>query len=147
MGAVEAAAKECFVRGYYLVIVSDCVVPDSGPENGQSVLLPQTGQLMPVGSLTAKPLLDRAGPAEVAKVYDSATRHVPGEQRWVVQQRFMPDPAATPVRITAVAPDATVETVTGSVLLVGGTAQVPLPEIVIVRLWIVSGVQLLFVTR
>jgi nicotinamidase-related amidase len=32
MGAVEAAAKECFVRGYYLVIVSDCVVPDSGPD-------------------------------------------------------------------------------------------------------------------
>jgi nicotinamidase-related amidase len=30
MGAVEAAAKECFVRGYYLVIVSDCVVPSSG---------------------------------------------------------------------------------------------------------------------
>lgn len=32
MGAVEAAAKECFVRGYYLVIVSDCVVPGSGPD-------------------------------------------------------------------------------------------------------------------
>ena len=32
MGAVEAAAKECFVRGYYLVIVSDCVVPSSGPD-------------------------------------------------------------------------------------------------------------------
>jgi ureidoacrylate peracid hydrolase len=32
MGAVEAAAKECFVRGYYLVIVGDCVVPDSGPD-------------------------------------------------------------------------------------------------------------------
>ncbi len=33
MGAVEAAAKECFVRGYYLVLVSDCMVPISGPDN------------------------------------------------------------------------------------------------------------------
>ncbi|MBI2988963.1 MAG: cysteine hydrolase [Deltaproteobacteria bacterium] len=33
MGAVEAAAKECFVRGYYLVVVSDCVVPASGPDH------------------------------------------------------------------------------------------------------------------
>src|SRR4029434_1933149 len=32
MRAVQAAAKECVVRGYYLVIVSDCVVPDSGPD-------------------------------------------------------------------------------------------------------------------
>ncbi len=33
MGAVETAAKDCFVRGYYLVLVSDCVVPDSGPDH------------------------------------------------------------------------------------------------------------------
>lgn len=32
LGAVESAAKECYVRGYYLVLVSDCVVPDSGPD-------------------------------------------------------------------------------------------------------------------
>jgi len=32
MGAVEAAVKDCFVRGYYLVIASDCVVPGSGPD-------------------------------------------------------------------------------------------------------------------
>ena len=31
--AVESAAKECYVRGYYLVLVSDCVVPDSGPDH------------------------------------------------------------------------------------------------------------------
>jgi ureidoacrylate peracid hydrolase len=33
LGAVESAAKECYVRGYYLVLVSDCVVPDSGPDH------------------------------------------------------------------------------------------------------------------
>lgn len=33
LGAVESAAKECFVRGYYLVLVPDCVVPDSGPDH------------------------------------------------------------------------------------------------------------------
>ena len=33
LGAVESAAKECFVRGYYLVLVRDCVVPDSGPDH------------------------------------------------------------------------------------------------------------------
>lgn len=32
VGAVEAAAKECFVRGYYLVMVGDCMVPSSGPD-------------------------------------------------------------------------------------------------------------------
>ena len=32
LGAVESAAKESYVRGYYLVLVSDCVVPDSGPD-------------------------------------------------------------------------------------------------------------------
>ena len=33
LGAVESAAKECFVRGYYLVLVQDCVVPDAGAEH------------------------------------------------------------------------------------------------------------------
>jgi nicotinamidase-related amidase len=33
LGAVESAAKESYVRGYYLVLVSDCVVPDSGPDH------------------------------------------------------------------------------------------------------------------
>ncbi len=33
LGAVESAVKECYVRGYYLVLVSDCVVPDSGPDH------------------------------------------------------------------------------------------------------------------
>jgi ureidoacrylate peracid hydrolase len=32
LGAVESAAKESYVRGYYLVLVRDCVVPDSGPD-------------------------------------------------------------------------------------------------------------------
>jgi nicotinamidase-related amidase len=33
LGAVESAAKECYVRGYYLVLVGDCIVPDSGPDH------------------------------------------------------------------------------------------------------------------
>jgi len=33
LGAVESATKECYVRGYYLVLVRDCVVPDSGPDH------------------------------------------------------------------------------------------------------------------
>ena len=33
MGAVESAAKECFVRGYYIVLVSDAVVPTSGSDH------------------------------------------------------------------------------------------------------------------
>lgn len=32
MGAVESAALDCFVRGYYLVVVNDAVVPTSGPD-------------------------------------------------------------------------------------------------------------------
>lgn len=31
LGAVESAAKESFVRGYYVVIASDCVYPIEGP--------------------------------------------------------------------------------------------------------------------
>lgn len=30
LGAVETAAKECFVRGYYVVVARDCVYPASG---------------------------------------------------------------------------------------------------------------------
>lgn len=30
LGAVESAAKECFVRGYYVVIARDCVYPVAG---------------------------------------------------------------------------------------------------------------------
>lgn len=33
LGAVETAAKECFVYGYYVVVVRDCVYPVSGSQH------------------------------------------------------------------------------------------------------------------
>lgn len=33
LGAVQSAAKECFVRGYYVVVARDCVYPMAGPDH------------------------------------------------------------------------------------------------------------------